>query len=219
MRADNLFDEEYWMHHPFPKGRQMGRIPNRSDARPFQDDELSGSVKSLDAYADSGKIHLLLATTREDQEKAGLLYTCSTDHGKSWRPYQRIDTSAPAYARGRTDFQAASGDRTMQHGTNFMGRGPLSSAFSEDGGKSWRNTGSPSDLISDGDHAFETADDKGNFHAVWLDKRSGKDKGYSESLIVTPASGKKNSTVDAKVCDCCWAIIKAGSSGHLYALY
>ena len=134
------------------------------------DDELSGSVKSLDVYPDDGKIHLLLATAKEDQEKAGLLYTCSTDHGKSWRPYHRIDTSsAPAYARGRgTDFQvAASGDRIlsvwMQHGTGFMGRGPLSSAFSEDGGTSWRNTGSPSDLNSDGDHAFIdlTVDDKG----------------------------------------------------------
>ena len=149
-------------------------------------DDLSGSVKSLDVYADVGKIHLLLATTKEDQENAGLIYTCSTDHGKSWKPYHRIDTSsAPAYARGRgTDFQvAASGNRIlsvwMQHGSGFMGRGPLSSALSSDGGKSWRNAGDPSDVGSDGEHAFIdlTADDMGNFHAVWLDKRSGKDKG------------------------------------------
>ena len=105
--------------------------------------ELSGSVKSLDVYADDGKIHLLLATAKEGEENAELIYTCSNDHGKSWRPYHQIDTSsAPAYARGRgTDFQvAAFGNRIltvwMEHGTGFMGRGPLSSALSQDGGKS-----------------------------------------------------------------------------------
>ena len=192
-------------------------------------DDLSGSVKSLDVYADDGKIHLLLATTKEDQENAGLIYTCSTDHGKSWKPYHRIDTSsAPAYARGRgTDFQvAASGSRIlsvwMQHGSGFMGRGPLSSALSSDGGKSWRNAGDPSDVGSDGDHAFIdlTADDMGNFHAVWLDKRSGKDKGlYSAAYDSLTHKWKKNRTVDGKVCDCCWNVVKADSSGHLHALY
>lgn len=192
-------------------------------------DKLSGSIKSLDVYGDDGKIHLLVATAKEEQENADLIYTCSSDHGKSWRPYHRIDTSSsPAYARGRgTDFQvAASGDRIlavwMQHGTGFMGRGPLSSGFSEDGGKSWQNVGNPSDIGSDGDHAFIdlTADDKGNFHAVWLDKRSGEDKGlYSATYDSRTHKWQKNRTVDGKVCDCCWNIIKAGGSGHLYALY
>ena len=191
--------------------------------------ELSASVKSLDVYADDGKIHLLLATAKEGQENADLIYTCSNDHGKSWKPYHRLETSrSPAYARGRgTDFQvAAFGKRIlavwMQHGTGFMGRGPLSSAFSSDAGKSWQNAGNPSDVGSDGDHAFIdlTADDKGNFHAVWPDKRSGEDKGlYSATYDSRTHKWKKNSTVDAKVCDCCWNVIKAGDSGHLYALY
>ena len=73
----------------------------------------------------------------------------------------------------------------MQHGTGFMGRGPLSSAFSSDGGKTWRNVGNPADDGSDGDHAFIdlTADDRGNFHAVWLDKRSGTDKGLYSAFF------------------------------------
>ena len=192
-------------------------------------DKLSGSIKSLDVYPDEGKMHLLLATAKEGEENAELIYTCSNDHGKSWKPYHRLDTSrSPAYARGRgTDFQvAAFGKRIlavwMQHGTGFMGRGPLSSAISSDGGKSWRNAGNPSDVGSDGDHAFIdlTADDTGNFHAVWLDKRSGEDKGlYSAVYDIRTRKWKKNSTVDDKVCDCCWNVIKASSSGHLYALY
>ena len=192
-------------------------------------DKLSGNVKSLDAYEDRGKIHLLLATAKEGQENAGLIYTCSTDHGKSWKPYHQIDTSAaPAFARGRgTDFQVAAYENQilsvwMQHGTGFMGRGPLSSAFSSDGGKSWRNAGNPSDVGSDGDHAFIdlTADDKGNFHAVWLDKRSGEDKGlYSAAYDSRTNKWGKNRTVDDKVCDCCWNVVKADSSGHLHALY
>ena len=192
-------------------------------------DELSGNVKSLDVYGDDGKIHLLLATAKEGQENAVLVYTCSADHGKSWEPYHPIDTSsAPAYARGRgTDFQvAASGKGAlavwMQHGTGFMGRGPLASAFSADGGKSWRNAGNPSDDESIGDHAFIdlTADDKGNFHAVWLDKRSGNDKGlYSASYDARTHRWEKNRTVDGMVCDCCWNVLKADRTGRLHALY
>ena len=134
----------------------------------------------------------------------------------------------PRHARGRgTDFQvAASGKGAlavwMQHGTGFMGRGPLASAFSADGGKSWRNAGNPSDDESIGDHAFIdlTADDKGNFHAVWLDKRSGKDKGlYSASYDARTHRWEKNRTVDGMVCDCCWNVLKADRTGRLHALY
>ena len=110
----------------------------------------------------------------------------------------------------------------MQHGTGFMGRGPLSSAFSSDGGKTWRNVGNPADDGSDGDHAFIdlTADDRGNFHAVWLDKRSGTDKGlYSAFFESNSQKWNKNSTLDSKVCDCCWNVVKSSRTGRLHALY
>ena len=191
--------------------------------------ELSGNVKSLDVYGDSGMIHLLLATNTGDQKNASLFYTSSSDIGSSWDSYTPIDTScAPAFARGRgSDFQiAASGKRIlvvwMQHGTGFMGRGPLSSAFSSDGGKTWRNVGNPADDGSDGDHAFIdlTADDRGNFHAVWLDKRSGTDKGlYSAFFESNSQKWNKNSTLDSKVCDCCWNVVKSSRTGRLHALY
>ena len=69
--------------------------------------ELSGNVKSLDVYGDSGMIHLLLATNTGDQKNASLFYTSSSDIGSSWDSYAPIDTScAPAFARGRgSDFR------------------------------------------------------------------------------------------------------------------
>ena len=84
------------------------------------------------------------------------------------------------------------------------------------------NAGNPSDDESIGDHAFIdlTADDKGNFHAVWLDKRSGKDKGlYSASYDARTHRWEKNRTVDGMVCDCCWSVLKADRTGRLHALY
>lgn len=191
--------------------------------------KLPGHVKSLDVYADDGRLHVLLATNTDGQENAGLYYTASEDNGTSWSSYTRIGTScAPAYARGRgTDFQlAAKGGRIMavwmQHGTGFMGRGPLSSAISEDGGKTWRNTGNPADDGSDGDHSFidVTASKDGDFHAVWLDKRSGNAKGlYSSVYKVGKGKWQTNRCVDAVTCECCWNVVKSSQSGGLYTLY
>jgi len=196
---------------------------------PNLDKGYSGSVKSLDVYESNGTIHLLIATTKEGNDNASLYYTSSSDQGGSWKPYRKIKTSiAPAYARGRgTDFQIAAFENHvlcvwMQHGKGFMGRGPLSSAISLDGGGTWRNIGNPADDGSDGDHAFIdlTADNKGNFHAVWLDKRSGKNKGLYTAVYNSQSNNwMKNRVVDDKVCDCCWNIIKASQSGSLYALY
>ena len=188
-----------------------------------------GDVKSLDIYVDSGVIRMLIADYQKVDDRSYLWYIQSVDAGKTWSKPVRVDKgSARPYARGRgTDFHlAAAGNHLvavwMTKGTGFMGRGPLVTAYSEDGGRTWQPGTTPADDGTEGDHAFidVAADPEGNFHVVWLDKRSGSTKGlYSSRSTDGGKTWAKNSTVDPATCDCCWNVLTTDSKGNLYALY
>ena len=188
-----------------------------------------GNILSLDVYVDGSTIHLLFADKHSEIKTAHLRYQYSDDHAKSWSKPVRVDKDCPMpYARGRgTDFHlAADGNRLvavwMTKGSGFMGRGPLVTAYSEDGGRSWSPGPNPADDGTDGDHSFMdiTADPTGNFHLIWLDKRIGKTKGlYSSTSRDGGKTWSKNITVDSATCDCCWNDITVDSQGTLYTLY
>ncbi len=198
---------------------------------PAAHDHETIGVKSLDVYAKEGILHLLIGEIMAANQPAILRYFRSSDHGGSWSVPVVID-SAPGFplARGRgSDFHlAASKNRIaviwMNKGTGFMGRGPLATAYSDDGGKTWHSGGNPADDNSDGDHAFMdiTADPAGNFHVVWLDKREneGEDKGLRMTTSTDGGkSWKPNRTIDAATCECCWNYLTTDAHGKLYVLY
>jgi len=186
-------------------------------------------IRSLDAAASDGRVHLLYAVG-PSAEESRVFHIVSADGGESWTAPVRVDGEGrPApYARGRgTDFQiAASGENLvavwLARGSGFGGRGPQAAAISKDGGANWRPVDAPPDDASDRDQAFVdlAAGPDGRFHAVWLDTRLGEGKSLmTASSAVGGASWESDRVADAEVCECCWNTLKADAEGWLYALY
>jgi hypothetical protein len=123
---------------------------------------------------------------------------------------------------------AARGDRlvavwTTESKEDRFGRGPMATACSSDGGRTWTAGPNPADDGSTGGHAFVdvAADDSGAFHVVWLDGReSDKGKGarYARSTD-GGASWSVNATLDAQTCECCWNTITTAPRGRVLILY
>lgn len=185
-------------------------------------------MQSLDVFTDGDRLHLLLGEYREGEKNPALLYLRSEDGGVSWSQPVRVDTGLPAphAARRGMDAQiAGAGDQLvavwMTRGTGMFDSGPMVTARSQDGGKTWQSGPNPADDGSTTGHGFIdiAADAAGTFHLTWLDDRNDQ-RGlrYARSAD----AGKNwsaNMTVDAETCECCWNAMAVGVDGSVCILY
>lgn len=186
-------------------------------------------VISLDVTVDNHNTHLLLAGHAAGSEDTILRYMRSDDGGDSWsKPVSLPTANAPVFKAHRgMDVQiAASGDRLvalwMTAGTgSHGGAGPMSTATSQDGGKTWHPAPNPADDGSTEGHAFFDLTSAGNnsFHVVWLDSRNGKQALYTAHSSDGGQHWDANTSIDAATCECCWNIIKAAPNNKLFVLY
>lgn len=180
-------------------------------------------VASLDVCADGVTTHLLLAITTPGKP-ARVEHRSSQDGGTTWSIPVVIDVGAPPHAPARhNDLQiAARAEQVLAtwstSGSGFMGSGPLVTAISQDGGRTWFRGANPADDGSDKGHSFVdvSADGTGKLHAVWLDGRGGK-----QGLITTASedqgrSWRANRVLDAQTCECCWNTVS--SDGDVVAV-
>lgn len=168
-------------------------------------------VTSIDVFAERGR-----TVRQKGADKPPILeYQRSEDGGGQWSEPQPIasdDLPPPVGAHRGMDVQLAAAGKhvvaawTIYSADTRFGRGKIATAVSADGGKTWRAGPNPADDGSDGDHAFLdlAADQRGAFHAVWLDSRSGK-----KGLIYTNSSDggatwSRNVILDHQSCECCW---------------
>lgn len=193
---------------------------------------LPNGVVSLDVVAEGAKLHLL--TGRHDEKSTTVWHQISTDEGKSWSKEVAVQGPPGAGAtvtRGSDARLAAVGGKLvamwMSHveGAQHGGAGPMVSARSEDGGKSWTPLPGPADWPK-GPHAFFTLTSDGKtLHAAWLDSRDGPAPAPGAQGLRYAFSGdagstwSKNETLDVASCACCWTTSKADASGNLYVLY
>ncbi len=190
--------------------------------------DLAG-VDSLDVYVENDIIHVLLAGPGDDS-RIGLRYTRSEDGGASWSPPSTIATAdaEPNHPHRGNDVQLAARGNTVVAvwqvaGSGFKGSGPMRTAYSEDGGVSWRAGSDPADDGGTGGHAFIdlAVDTGGAFHIVWLDSRAGK--GQQGLFHARSADGgrswSKNVTIEAKTCQCCWNTLTTCANGDLQVGY
>lgn len=184
-------------------------------------------VASIDVYFDGQTIHLLEAT-RTKEGAVELHHRRSDDGGRSWPVAVRVGKGMPAPEgahRGMDVQLAASGDRVVAawqtRGTGAFGGGPMATAVSSDGGRSWRPGPNPADDGSTEGHGFIdiATDSEGVFHLVWLDSRSG-----AQGLRYARSSDgglrwSANVSLDDETCECCWNSLAIAPGGLVAVLY
>lgn len=185
-------------------------------------------VRSLDVYAGGERLHLLTGEDVEGQHGTALLYRKSEDGGATWTPPVRVDAGLPpAFSphRGMDAQLAAAGDRVIAAwttaGTDQWGSGPVATALSSDGGKTWRAGPNPADDGSTTGHGFLdlATDGAGVFHLTWLDSRDGKQGLRYARSESAGASWSANATAKAGTCECCPNTLIATADGEAAILF
>lgn len=183
-------------------------------------------VKALDVYDQEGTVDLLLAV--DDGARLELRHRRSRDGAASWGVESRVELGGAEVFKvhpGSEPQIAAHGDRLVvvwtAPGTSKWGTGPLASATSSDGGRSWKSGPNPVDTGSTEGHGFVdlAADGAGVFHAVWLDGRSGTQGLYASRSRDGGRSWETNRTIDSATCTCCWNRMIAPAAGEVLVIY
>lgn len=185
-------------------------------------------VCSLDVYPAGRVIHLLVGEKTAHGGNAGLRALRSSDSGATWSEPVRVDAgNRPAYGlrRGNDAQIAASGDRLIAvwqtAGTDAWGGGPMATALSADGGKTWSAGPNPADDGSTEGHNFMdiAADGRGVFHLVWLDTRGGRRGLRSAHSADAGRTWSANRTIDPETCECCANTLLASPAEGAWVLY
>jgi hypothetical protein len=189
---------------------------------------------AFDLYQEGDRLHMLLVEYEPGTEDPYLTYRGSRDGGAVWSEPVRVDGGArPAFVpyRGVDPQLAASGDELVAVWTTAgddvygYGTGPLATAISSDGGKTWSAGPNPADDGLTTAHEFidVMSGSSGRFHLVWIDDRD-DDEGMRRGLRYSRsedggATWSANQTLDEHICGCCWTHLRKDAAGKLYALY
>jgi hypothetical protein len=187
----------------------------------------SHSVLSVDVYASGDTVDLLTAEASGANGPPGLWYRRSVDGGKSWSQRVRVDDGMPIphHPHRSNDPQvASSGARVVavwgSAGRGFKSSGPMVTALSNDGGKTWKRGPNPADDNRHDGHGFaDLIARDGRFHLTWLDSRSGAQGVRYARSADGGASWSSNISVQAGTCECCWNTLLAGPDRALYLLF
>lgn len=194
---------------------------NRAKAHSHQAEKLSGET-SFDIYTDRGRVHMVLL--KEHGQHQSIVYRGFTQGEVTHEIALPVNPREKIISRRSNDVQiAATGDHLLAawqiSGTGYANRGPMRTAESLDGGKTWRSAQPPTAANRTDDQGFfdiET-DDRGRFHIVWLDSQA-KVKGLRHAMFADQKWSAAQ-TIDAGTCQCCWNSLRKNPRGELLVLY
>jgi hypothetical protein len=131
-------------------------------------------------------------------------------------PHQPHRSNDPQVAsNGRQVFAA-----WASAGRGFRSSGPMVTALSNDGGRTWKRGPNPADDDRHDGHGFADVTVRGGrFHLTWLDSRSGAQGvryAYSDD---GGATWSRNISVQSASCECCWNSLLPARDRTLYLLY
>jgi hypothetical protein len=186
-------------------------------------------VTSFDVFVDGRTIHLLVSGKIAGEQSQRLHYVYSEDGGATWSPPVSIDTGkTPPHEPSPTNAVqiAARGKHLLAiwstSGKGWNGSGPMRTARSADGGKTWQRGASPADHRRPSDQSFVdlVADHSGTFHAIWLDDQGKDQRGlFSASSTDFGAHWGQHRRIDALTCDCCPNKLVTTNGGNLFVVY
>ncbi|MES2564856.1 MAG: sialidase family protein, partial [Pseudomonadota bacterium] len=185
------------------------------------------TVLSLDVYATGATVDLLTAEATGRGNAPALWYRRSPDAGRSWSEPVRVDAGMPAphHPHRSNDPQVASDGRQVIAvwagvGRGFRSSGPMVTALSNDGGRTWKRGPNPADDDRHDGHGFaDLIVRAGRFHLTWLDSRSGAQGVRYARSSDSGASWSPNSSVQSGSCECCWNTLLPARDRTLYLLF
>ena len=211
-------------------------------------------VTCVDVTESNGTVHLLLGKpTGSDEKQLTFVHVRSDDGGATWSQPVAIPTShAPPTKlhRGDDPQVAAEGNRLVAlwtaRGDGPYGSGPIATALSDDGGRTWRPGPSPTaqplpggatparlrPAKTESSHKHSAGGGTGpgyrfpaagaardGFHVVWI-HAIGDERSLRHATLPFGATAWSDATIiDQHICACCWNELKVNADGHLMALY
>ena len=187
----------------------------------------SRSVLSVDVYGTADTVDLLTAETEGAGSAPQLWYRRSQDGGRSWAQPVRVGVGMPIphHPHRSNDPQIGSIGRQViaiwgSAGRGFRGSGPMVTARSSDGGRTWTRGPNPADDDRYDGHGFaDIAARGGRFHLTWLDSRSGAQGVRYASSSDGGASWSRNVSVRSTSCECCWNTLLPARGRAVYLLF
>jgi hypothetical protein len=188
--------------------------------------EKRDGIATLDVWPQENTLDLLLTVRAGEAHR--LVHRRSNDGGASWSEDHVIETGPsglyPSH-RGNDPQVVAHGQTVLvvwtRPGTSRFGSGPLGTALSLDGGRTWVAGPNPADDGSTGGHGYvdAAAGPDGGFYLAWLDSRDG---GQGLRAAASRDGGRtwsRNSSVDTRTCECCWNTLLAPRTDAALLLY
>lgn len=185
-------------------------------------------VATFDVSADGDTIHVLAGSGVKGDPALGLWHRRSDDGGRTWSEAVRVNRGGEAVFAphpGENPQIAARGVRviatwTLAGAQGGHGGGPIATALSADGGKSWRAGPNPADDRSTRYHGLlELVATPNAWHLVWLhgtDRRQGL---HYASSTDDGATWKASRVLDDYTCNCCWNRVVTGPGSAIGVLY
>jgi hypothetical protein len=184
-------------------------------------------VLSVDVYAAGDTVDVLTAENAGAKGAPMLWYRRSLDGGKTWSVPVHVGEGMPVphQPHRSNDPQVASNGRQViavwaSAGRGFRSSGPMVTALSNDGGRTWRRGPNPADDERHDGHGFaDLASRAGRFHLTWLDSRSGAQGVRYAYSGDGGATWSRNMSVRSGSCECCWNTLLPASDRALYLLH
>lgn len=187
-------------------------------------------VSTFDIYKDGQNIHIIAGgRLSPDDTSLTIRHQQSKDGGYSWTDPVTVKAEGqlPAInAKRGNDIQlAAKGNQLvalMQKKNELPGMGSIICLYSTNNGETWQSGSNPAkDDAGSQAHIEIVADNKGFFHAVWLEDP--EENGYQSLRYARSEDGGRSwsqlKTIEDSTCSCCWNTLLNSPLNHLKVLY